>query len=243
MNELMLMGMLRRRNVRAVAVMLQVTAEELRLALKRLKICPEPDPAPLPERTTWRPEIDEAFPRLRALGRSAQDAAADIERAIRRAVREGTMHINAGGELIRDWDPEILVFDDLEAARYACGAASFPAAGIGAPQIRERLYWVADAESGEERRPWEHLSREGGAPGGRGADDAWSDFEWLECSDGCQRPTRPSLLPLAPRSPAHLERLRGYGNAIGVPAASAFIAAYLDASSAGPVAVPDAALA
>jgi hypothetical protein len=62
----------------------------------------------LPEHKTWRPEDDEAFPRLRALGRSAQDAAANIERAIRWAVREGTMHINPGGELVRDWDPEIL---------------------------------------------------------------------------------------------------------------------------------------
>lgn len=108
MSELKLRGMLRRRNARAVAVMLQVTAEELRLALKRLKIDPEPDPAPLPEHTTWRPEDDPAFARLRAIGRSAAEAAADVERAVRWAVREGTMHINAAGELIPEWDPEIL---------------------------------------------------------------------------------------------------------------------------------------
>jgi DNA (cytosine-5)-methyltransferase 1 len=41
-----------------------------------------------------------------------------------------------------------VVFDDLEAARYACGAADIPAAGVGAPHIRQRLWWVgvADAE-------------------------------------------------------------------------------------------------
>ncbi len=39
-----------------------------------------------------------------------------------------------------------LVSADLEALGYACGAVPFPAAGIGAPHIRERLYWVADTE-------------------------------------------------------------------------------------------------
>jgi len=36
-----------------------------------------------------------------------------------------------------------LVFDDLEGARYACGAIIAPAAGVGAPHIRDRLWWVA----------------------------------------------------------------------------------------------------
>ena len=40
-----------------------------------------------------------------------------------------------------------LVSSDLEALGYSCGAVPFPAAGIGAPHIRERLYWVADAAS------------------------------------------------------------------------------------------------
>ena len=42
---------------------------------------------------------------------------------------------------------------DLEAAGYACGAVNTPAAGYGAPQIRQRLYWVADA-GGAERDGW-----------------------------------------------------------------------------------------
>lgn len=32
---------------------------------------------------------------------------------------------------------------DLETANYACGAADIPAAGVGAPHIRQRLYWGA----------------------------------------------------------------------------------------------------
>jgi DNA (cytosine-5)-methyltransferase 1 len=39
------------------------------------------------------------------------------------------------------------VFANLEAESYACGASDLCAAGINAPHIRQRLYWVADAES------------------------------------------------------------------------------------------------
>lgn len=37
--------------------------------------------------------------------------------------------------------------DDLEGEGYACGAVIAPACGIGAPHIRERLFWVADSSS------------------------------------------------------------------------------------------------
>ena len=40
-----------------------------------------------------------------------------------------------------------LVQADLEALGYAFGAVPFPAASVGAPHIRDRLYWVADAAS------------------------------------------------------------------------------------------------
>ena len=38
-----------------------------------------------------------------------------------------------------------LVFSDLEGCGYACGAVVFPAAGVGAPHIRHRTYWMAHA--------------------------------------------------------------------------------------------------
>lgn len=40
-----------------------------------------------------------------------------------------------------------LVQADLEGAGYACGAVDLCAAGFGAPHIRQRLYWVAYADS------------------------------------------------------------------------------------------------
>jgi DNA (cytosine-5)-methyltransferase 1 len=42
-----------------------------------------------------------------------------------------------------------LVQSDLEGEGYAVGAVGFPAASVGAPHIRQRLYWLADADSGE----------------------------------------------------------------------------------------------
>lgn len=38
-----------------------------------------------------------------------------------------------------------VVCSDLEGARYACGAADIPAASVGAPHIRQRLWFVAHA--------------------------------------------------------------------------------------------------
>jgi len=37
------------------------------------------------------------------------------------------------------------VFDDLEGAGYSCGAACLPAASVGAPHIRQRIWFVAEA--------------------------------------------------------------------------------------------------
>jgi DNA (cytosine-5)-methyltransferase 1 len=45
-------------------------------------------------------------------------------------------------------DPWIdLVHADMEALDYAFGAVAFPSAGVGAPHIRDRTYWVADAQA------------------------------------------------------------------------------------------------
>lgn len=46
----------------------------------------------------------------------------------------------------KDADPWLdLVHTDLEALGYAFGAVAFPSAGVGAPHIRDRTYWVANA--------------------------------------------------------------------------------------------------
>jgi len=40
-----------------------------------------------------------------------------------------------------------LVHADVEAMGYAFGAVAFPSAGVGAPHIRDRLFWAADADN------------------------------------------------------------------------------------------------
>lgn len=56
----------------------------------------------------------------------------------------------------KDAEPWLdLVQTDLEALAYAFGAVAFPSAGVGAPHIRDRLYWMAhsDSQSRAQRRP------------------------------------------------------------------------------------------
>ena len=55
---------------------------------------------------------------------------------------------------------------DLEVLGYAVGAADLCAAGVGAPHIRQRLYWVADSERGATKR--QRLDLAGAARGAEG---------------------------------------------------------------------------
>ena len=62
-----------------------------------------------------------------------------------------------------------LVHADLEALGYAFGAVPFPSAGVGAPHIRDRLFWVADSNY-ERLEGWGQSGCERGAerPVGQG---------------------------------------------------------------------------
>ncbi len=146
---------------------------------------------------------------------------------------------------------------DLEALGYACGAADLCAAGVGAPHIRQRLWWVADANQERHKRAGRAVKggraepahqRDAGVVGdaqgerreGRqlvagqaerrepvGA-GAWSDLAWLPCRDGKARPTQPGLQPLAHGIPGRVGRLRAYGNAIVPQVAAEFVTAFLE---------------
>ena len=91
----------------------------------------------------------------------------------------------------KDSDPWIdLVHTDMEAMGYAFGAIPFPSAGVGAPHIRDRLYWVAHTEQHNSRCEAEHAYHSG-AQADRSSD--WSSGRGVLAgrmadrdSDGCQ---------------------------------------------------------
>lgn len=94
--------------------------------------------------------------------------------AIRPAVVMGEQVASADGLAWLD-----LVSDDLEGAGYAVRAADTCAAGIGAPHIRQRLYWLADAECRAAERRGLHMADATSSVEGearerqRIRDDAW----------------------------------------------------------------------
>ena len=110
---------------------------------------------------------------------------------------------------------------DLEGADYASAAVDLCAAGVGAPHIRQRLYWVADTL--RKRLPRVTF----GFMGPSHKSSFWSAAEYIECPDEFQRPIEPGTFPLAHGATARVGRLRAYGNAIVPQVAQAFIEAYL----------------
>jgi DNA (cytosine-5)-methyltransferase 1 len=72
-----------------------------------------------------------------------------------------------------------------------------------------------------------NAGRRGGAalPEGQGF---WKDWEWLSFRDSKRRPIESGTFPLVDGVPNRVGRLRGYGNALCVPVAQAFVEAYAE---------------
>ena len=115
-----------------------------------------------------------------------------------------------------------LVSSDLGSAGYAAWAAVFPAVCVGAPHLRERLYFVAD--SGGVGRAQECQSVRDGV-----VDGFWSDADWVPCPDGKRRAVKPGVRPLVDGLPGGVDLLRGAGNAIVPQQAAEFIQAFVEA--------------
>ncbi|WP_350238914.1 DNA cytosine methyltransferase [Pectobacterium colocasium] len=133
-----------------------------------------------------------------------------------------------------------LVQVDVESMGYAFGCIPFPAAGVGAPNERERAYWVAYAENlqerSHERKPKESTKEQGKT--GRchisvveqygKASSFWSDCEWLRGANGRLLPIESGTLPLVDGDSKRVGRISAYGNSLNAEAAKEFIAAFLD---------------
>jgi DNA (cytosine-5)-methyltransferase 1 len=57
----------------------------------------------------------------------------------------------------------------------------------------------------------------------------WRDADWIYCRDGYWRPVEPGTFPLAHGAPSRVGRLRAYGNAICLEAATAVVEAAMHA--------------
>ena len=125
---------------------------------------------------------------------------------------------------------------EMETLGYAFGAADLCAAGVGAPHIRQRLWFVvsglANTESKNRSIPIQSRGSQQTSIKSRGSsktyDNEWSGCDWIPCRDGKTRPIEPGTLPLVNGIPFRMGRLRAYGNAI-VPAVGAmFVKAYME---------------
>ena len=128
----------------------------------------------------------------------------------------------------RDWLSG--VFADLEGMGYQRAGADLCAAGVGAPHIRQRLFWVADADC--QRCDGEHsLLRQNEPRWNQRSvfEIAWSG-QTIQCRDGKIRriPSEPALFPLADGIPGRVGLLRGAGNAIVPQVAAEFVSAFLE---------------
>lgn len=143
---------------------------------------------------------------------------------------------------------------DLQAMGYATAGADLCAAGVGAPHIRQRLWWVghsvsarleghAGNEPDRDQPGWQHTDAPG--PAGATGSNSWDTAIWTPCADGKARRIKPGIKPLVnglprgvvpssdPGAPGYAQntgearkmRLSGYGNAIVPQVAAEFIRA------------------
>lgn len=127
-----------------------------------------------------------------------------------------------------------LIYHDLENMHYACGAVVLPACSVGAPHLRQRLWFVAEDALGDAESERRRRGEDDGYQGRReralrqaGALTPWASGQWVECSDGKARLVEPSIQPMAHGIPKRVARLRAIGNAIVPHVAAAFIRAYM----------------
>ena len=139
-------------------------------------------------------------------------------------IRERRPAIVAGEQVAsKDADPWIdLVQADLEAVGYRVGAIAFPSAGVGAPHIRDRTYWLGHTDQPRLEGLGRGHQAEGGRVGAAGSTAAAGELvrladPYLERRDGVDSLLRGN--PAGRREGNTLEAT-GRGEALGLADAS-----------------------
>jgi DNA (cytosine-5)-methyltransferase 1 len=125
-----------------------------------------------------------------------------------------------------------LVQADLEGAGYTVRCVDFCSAGVGAPQIGQRLFWMATTDSARsQRQPLQGQGTDQRSVGSgsvvvrKHVNGWWRWADWLKGEDGIFRPVEAGTFPLADGDTALVGKIRAYGNAINPQQAKAFIEA------------------
>ena len=130
-----------------------------------------------------------------------------------------------------------LVSTDLEAKDYAVASFDLAAAGVGAPHIRQRQYWVAYSHNARQCASSWSIRDERHDPSGSGSSYVcWGNIEYVPCFDPRDgstkfRPIEPGTTPLANGIPARMVRIGGYGDAIVPQLAARFLEAVIEVRS------------
>lgn len=150
------------------------------------------------------------------------------------------------------------VYTDMEATGYTCGAAVLGAHSVGAPHMRQRLYWGAiglddsNSEGLQKREMFRKIQETMPAQSELVTTSCMENTplskisrfrqeheyifgertkqRFITCKDGRKRriPTEPALYPLADGLPGRVGLLRGAGNAIVPQVAAAFLRALME---------------
>jgi DNA (cytosine-5)-methyltransferase 1 len=138
----------------------------------------------------------------------------------------------------------------LEALGYAVGGADLCAAGIGAPHIRQRLWFVglgdtnnsgSQGRQGVQERTSELLAGTTGLADwdtnpnsnpiyriAKTHDSFWGTADWIYCRDEKWRCVEPGTFPLVDGLPERVGYIEVFGNAIVPQIAAVFIKAALE---------------
>lgn len=105
------------------------------------------------------------------------------------------------------------------------------AVGVADTSFKGRQGGVSGREDPQREAVDGHAGCDGANCGTGPVNGFWRSADWLYCRDGNWRPVKPGLKPLVDGVTGRVGKIRAYGNAINVEAATAFIKAYMMGAS------------